>query len=74
MQHWALMCVADIGGAWTGSATGGLGEALFVKERYFGADEALDLLVLQDLLRRSADLLEALQTRARGADPRGESL
>ena len=50
MQYRSLMSVADVGGAGTGTAVGGLGEARFLEEGHLDADEALDLLVLEDLL------------------------
>ena len=48
--------------------------ARLLEERNFGANEALDLLLLEDLLRRGADLLEVLEARARRANARGEAM
>ena len=61
VQHGTLVAVADVGGAWIGTLPAGLGEALLLEERHFDIEEALDLLVSEDLLCCGADLLETVQ-------------
>jgi hypothetical protein len=61
VQHGTLVAVADVGGAGTGTPPPGLVEALLFEERHFDMEEALDLLVSEDLLCRGADLLETAQ-------------
>jgi hypothetical protein len=61
VEHGTLVAVADVGGAGTGTPPTGLGEALLLEERHFDMEEALDLLVCEDLMCRGADLLETVQ-------------